>query len=100
MKFDTPATDNPIDQLRVVGKPTERIDGRLKTTGRAPYANDRHDVAASQAYGYVVGAAISKGRITAIDARQSSREQTVPAVVGVDDDDVVGQVEGGIHGLG
>ena len=27
MKFDTPATTNPIDQLRVVGKPTDRIDG-------------------------------------------------------------------------
>ena len=29
MKFDTPATDNPIDELRVVGHPTDRIDGRL-----------------------------------------------------------------------
>jgi xanthine dehydrogenase YagR molybdenum-binding subunit len=81
MKFDTPATDNPIDQLRVVGKPTERIDGRLKTTGRAPYANDRHDVAASQAYGYVVGAAIAKGRITAIDARQARAAPGVLAIV-------------------
>ena len=27
MKFDTPATTNPIDQLKVVGKPTERIEG-------------------------------------------------------------------------
>ena len=33
MKFDTPATTNPIDQLKVVGKPTDRIDGPLKTTG-------------------------------------------------------------------
>ena len=38
MKFDTPATENPIDQLRVVGQPTDRIDGSLKTTGKAPYA--------------------------------------------------------------
>jgi xanthine dehydrogenase YagR molybdenum-binding subunit len=35
MKFDTPATTNPIDQLKVVGKP-DRIDGPLKTTGQAP----------------------------------------------------------------
>ncbi len=35
MKFDTPATTNPIDQLKVVGKPTDRIDGPLKTTGTA-----------------------------------------------------------------
>ncbi len=45
MKFDTPATTNPIDQLKVVGQPTDRIDGRFKTTGTAPYAYDRHDVA-------------------------------------------------------
>ena len=45
MKFDTPATTNPIDQLKVVGKPIDRIDGPLKTTGTAPYAYERHDVA-------------------------------------------------------
>ena len=44
MKFDTPATTNPIDQLKVIGKPTDRIDGPLKTTGTAPYAYERHDV--------------------------------------------------------
>jgi xanthine dehydrogenase YagR molybdenum-binding subunit len=43
MKFDTPATTNPIDQLKVVGKPTDRIDGPLKTTGTAPYAYERHE---------------------------------------------------------
>ena len=35
MKFDAPATDNPIDRLRVVGKPTDRIDGPLKTSASA-----------------------------------------------------------------
>ena len=49
MKFDTPATTNPIDQLKVVGKPTDRIDGKLKTTGTAPYAYERHDVVPNQA---------------------------------------------------
>jgi hypothetical protein len=38
MRFDNPATSNPIDQLKVIGKPTDRIDGPLKTTGTAPYA--------------------------------------------------------------
>ena len=52
MKFDTPATTNPIDQLKVVGQPLDRIDGPLKTTGTAPYAYDRHDVVANPAYGY------------------------------------------------
>ena len=67
MKFDTPATTNPIDQLKVIGKPTDRIDGPLKTTGTAPYAYERHDVVPNQAYGYVVGSAIAKGRIASID---------------------------------
>ena len=44
-----------------------RIDGPLKTTGTAPYAYERHDVVPNQAYGYVVGSAIAKGRIAAID---------------------------------
>jgi xanthine dehydrogenase YagR molybdenum-binding subunit len=51
MKFDTPATTNPIDQGKVVGKPADRIDGPLKTTGTAPYAYERHDVAPNAAYG-------------------------------------------------
>ena len=63
MRFDTPATTNPIDQLKVVGQPTDRIDGPLKTTGTAPYAYERHDAVPNPAYGYVVGAAIAKGRI-------------------------------------
>jgi xanthine dehydrogenase YagR molybdenum-binding subunit len=80
MKFDTPASQNPIDRLRIVGRPTNRVDGRLKTTGTAPYTNDRHDVAAGQVHGCVVGAAIAKGRITAIDDRQA---RTAPGVLAV-----------------
>jgi xanthine dehydrogenase YagR molybdenum-binding subunit len=81
MKFDSPATENPIDQLKVVGKPTDRIDGPLKTTGTAPYAYERHDVAPGAAYGHVVGAAVAKGRITAMDTAAASRAPGVIAVV-------------------
>jgi len=66
MKFDTPAGNNPIDQLKVVGKPVDRIDGPLKTTGTAPYAYERYDVVHNQAYGYILGSAIAKGRIRSI----------------------------------
>lgn len=66
MKFDTPAGTNPIDQLKVVGKPTDRIDGPLKTTGRAPYAYEYHQAVPHQAYGVVVGSAIAKGRISSM----------------------------------
>ncbi|MEH0197664.1 aldehyde oxidoreductase molybdenum-binding subunit PaoC [Caulobacter sp. CCNWLY153] len=80
MKFDTPATTNPIDQLKVVGKPVDRIDGPLKTTGRAPYAYERHDAIPNIAYGYVVGAAIAKGRIVSMD---TSRAKAAPGVLAI-----------------
>ncbi|GJE29399.1 aldehyde oxidoreductase molybdenum-binding subunit PaoC [Methylobacterium organophilum] len=81
MKFDTPAGQNPIDQLKVVGKPTDRIDGRFKTTGTAPYAYERHDVVPGQAYGYVLGAGIAKGRVRRIDVAAAERAPGVLAVV-------------------
>jgi xanthine dehydrogenase YagR molybdenum-binding subunit len=81
MKFDAPATKNPIDQMKVVGKATDRIEGPLKTTGTAPYANDRHDVGPNPAYGFVVGSAIAKGRIRAIDVTAAKAAPGVLAIV-------------------
>ncbi|MEZ0472683.1 aldehyde oxidoreductase molybdenum-binding subunit PaoC [Luteimonas salinilitoris] len=81
MKFDRPATSNPIDRGKVVGKPTDRIDGPLKTTGTAPYAYERHDVVPNQAYGYVVGAGIAKGRIAFLDDGAARKASGVLAVV-------------------
>jgi xanthine dehydrogenase YagR molybdenum-binding subunit len=84
MKFDTPAASNPIDQLKVVGKPVDRIDGRLKTTGRANYAHDRHDVAANQAHGYILGSAVAKGRIVSMDLSSARAAPGVLAIVTAD----------------
>jgi len=84
MKFDTPATTNPIDQMKIVGKPTNRIEGPLKTTGTAPYAYERHDVAANQAYGYVVGSAIAKGRIASMNLDEAKAAPGVVAIVTAD----------------
>jgi len=81
MKFDIPATKNPIDQLKVVGKPIDRIDGPLKTTGTAPYAYERHDAVKNPAYGYVVGSAIAKGRIASIDPSAANAAPGVITVV-------------------
>ena len=81
MKFTTPATTNPIDRLKVVGKPTDRIDGPLKTTGTAPYAYEQHKAAPNAAYGYVVGAAIAKGRITKLDTSAAKSAPGVLAIV-------------------
>ncbi|MEO6186585.1 MAG: aldehyde oxidoreductase molybdenum-binding subunit PaoC [Steroidobacteraceae bacterium] len=80
MKFEAPAGPNVIDRLTVVGKGINRIDGPLKTTGSAPYAYERHDVAPNAAYGYVLGAGIPKGRIESmalVEARNS------PGVLGI-----------------
>ena len=84
MKFETAATTNPIDQLKVIGKPVSRIDGPLKTTGTAPYAYERHDVVPNQAYGYVVGSAIAKGRIKSIDLGDAKAAPGVLAIVTAD----------------
>ena len=80
MKFDQPATTNPIDRGRVVGVAHDRIDGPAKVTGTAPYAYERHDVAPDPAYGWMVGSAIAKGRIVAIDLRAA---EAAPGVLGI-----------------
>src|SRR5213079_124664 len=67
MKFETPATTNPIDQLKVIGKPTER-----------------NDVVSNPAYGYVVGSAIAKGRIASIDLADAKAAPGVLAIVTAD----------------
>jgi len=91
MKFDSPAGRNPIDQGRVVGRATDRIDGPRKTTGTAPYAYERHDVAGHIAYGHVVGAGIAKGRVTLFDDSAARRAPGVLAVVSANNAGTLGQ---------
>ncbi|MES5099234.1 aldehyde oxidoreductase molybdenum-binding subunit PaoC [Agrobacterium sp. BA1120] len=81
MKFDKPATTNPIDRLKVVGKPIHRIDGELKTTGRAMYAYEWHDPNLKYAYGYPLGSAIAKGRIKSMDVAAAKKAPGVVSVV-------------------
>ena len=81
MKFDTAATTNPIDQLKVVGKPLDRIDGPRKTTGTARYAYERHDAVPNAAYGHIVGSSIAKGEIASMDTRAARAAPGVLAVV-------------------
>ena len=81
MKFTTPATTNPIDQLKVIGKPLDRVDGPLKTTGTAPYAYEHHVAVPNAAYGYIVPAGIAKGRIESIELDAARRAPGVLAIV-------------------
>ena len=80
MKIDGPATRNPADRMKVLGKATDRVDGPRKTTGTAPYAYERHDVAPNPAYGYVLGSAIGKGQIRGFDLDQA---RAAPGVLGI-----------------
>ncbi|SKB46759.1 aldehyde oxidoreductase molybdenum-binding subunit PaoC [Dyadobacter psychrophilus] len=81
MKFDKPAGINPIDQLKVIGKPTDRIEGPLKTTGTAKYAYEHNQEVTNPAYGYIVGSAIAKGMITRIDQSAAKAAPGVLAIV-------------------
>ena len=80
MKFDTPAGPNPIDRGKVIGIPHDRIDGAAKVTGAAPYAYERHDAAPNAAYGWMVGSAIAKGKISLMDLRAA---EAAPGVLGI-----------------
>ena len=82
MKFDSPAGANPADRQAVLGQSHTRVDGPLKTTGTATYAAEYHDgVGADLAYGYMLGAAIAKGRITRIDLTRAQAASGVRAIV-------------------
>src|SRR5688572_28435815 len=81
MKFEQPAGSNPVDRLQVVGRPVDRIDGVRKVCGTAGYAYERHDVVARPAYGWIIGAGIARGRISAIDVRAARASAGVLAIV-------------------
>ena len=81
MLFDTPAETNPIDQLKIIGHATDRIDGPLKTTGTATYAYEHHEAVPNAVYGYVVGASIAKGRIASMELTEAKAAPGVLAIV-------------------
>ncbi|RVQ69299.1 xanthine dehydrogenase family protein molybdopterin-binding subunit [Croceicoccus ponticola] len=91
MQFDAPAGSNIFDDARIVGKSTPRIDGPNKVTGTAPYAYERHDVVADQAYGWIVGAGIAKGRITSMELTAAKAAPGVIAIVTAPDTQPVGK---------
>lgn len=81
MKFDTPAGANPIDRRKVVGQPHPRIEGPLKTTGNAVYSYEHKDVVPNPAYGYILGAAVAKGRIRSLNTDEAKAAPGVLAVI-------------------
>ncbi|NML62923.1 xanthine dehydrogenase family protein molybdopterin-binding subunit [Massilia sp. RP-1-19] len=81
MKFTTPATTNPIDQMKIIGRPVDRVDGPMKASGSAPYAHEQHAAAPNAAYGYMLGAAIAKGRIGSMNIDEAQRAPGVISIV-------------------
>jgi len=79
VRYDEEHDDDPIDGGRVLGRPTPRIDGPLKTTGRATYAYEHHHL--DPAYGFVLGAGIANGRIRRMRLRRARRADGVLDIV-------------------
>ena len=81
MKFDSPAGNNPTDKQKVIGKPVNRIEGPLKTTGRATYAYEYTETEEKPAYGYVLGAGIALGDIVKMDLEKAEKANGVLHIV-------------------
>ncbi|HJO67837.1 MAG TPA: molybdopterin cofactor-binding domain-containing protein, partial [Sphingomonas sanguinis] len=81
MKFTEPAGTNPIDRMTVVGRAQDRIDGPRKTTGMAAYAYEHHKEAPNAAYGWIIGAAVAKGRIRSMNLDDARGAPGVLAIV-------------------
>ena len=79
MKFTEAAGANPTDAMRVLGRPTDRIEGPLKVSGQATYAAEF--TVPGQVYGVVVGTTIATGHILSIDTAEALAAPGVLAVV-------------------
>ena len=82
MEMDAPIGSNALDvgDQGVVGKPLDRVDGRLKVTGGARYAYEVEQ-GPKTAYGVLVEASIGKGRIKSIDTGSAERAPGVILVL-------------------
>src|SRR5256886_2518832 len=79
MEMNSPVGPNALDAQGIVGKPLDRIDGRLKVTGGARYAYEMQQD--NVLYGFVVEAPIGKGRIKSLDTRAAEKAPGVALVL-------------------
>src|SRR6202045_3776266 len=79
MVMNSPVGPNALDAQGVVGKPIDRVDGRLKVTGGARYAYETQQE--NTLYGFVVEASIGKGTIKSIDTRAAEKAPGVVLVL-------------------
>jgi xanthine dehydrogenase YagR molybdenum-binding subunit len=79
MQMNSPIGPNALDAQGIVGKPIDRVDGRLKVTGGARYAYEIQQD--NLLYGFVVEASIGKGTIRSIDTRAAEKAPGVALVL-------------------
>ena len=79
MEMNSPVGPNALDRQRIVGKPIDRVDGRLKVTGGARYAYEMQQE--NVLCGFVVEASIGKGTIRSIDTRAAEKAPGVALVL-------------------
>jgi len=79
MEMNSPVGPNALDAQGVVGKPLDRVDGRLKVTGGARYAYEMQQE--NVLYGFVVEASIGKGTIRSIDTQAAEKAPGVVLVL-------------------
>jgi xanthine dehydrogenase YagR molybdenum-binding subunit len=65
--------------MTLIGAPVDRVDGRLKVTGQAPYAGDMS--LPRMAHGVLVLSTVPSGRVSAIDSLDASRMPGVQLVM-------------------
>ena len=63
-----------------VGLPLDRVDGRLKVTGKAEYAYE-YAAQGSALYGVIVTASIGKGRVAAVEVQDAQKAPGVRLVL-------------------
>src|SRR5271169_6406878 len=63
-----------------IGLPLDRVDGKLKVTGRATYAFE-YATQGAAAYGVIVPSAVAKGRVVAVDVLDAERAPGVLLVL-------------------
>ncbi|MDQ0026444.1 xanthine dehydrogenase YagR molybdenum-binding subunit [Variovorax paradoxus] len=82
MEMNAPSPRNPVDDnlSGLIGKPIDRVDGRLKVTGRATYAYEVQQPG-PMAYGFIVESTIAKGTVAGIDASAAERAPGVLLVM-------------------
>ena len=80
--MNTPAPHSAIDDNRqgLIGKPIDRVDGRLKVMGQATYAHEVTEGGAA-AFGFIVEATIARGTVADIDTTAAQRAPGVLLVM-------------------